>query len=342
MSSPIMSSEEQPEEITRFVEDFANHPDKSRSTAERYRTSLRKWARRCEERDIPLLNADPDQIKSFVHQINSKHSPKTANNARAALAKFYEWMGEFEGKTPVDRADIGSWKADPEKENKRDVEFWLRPHEIEELVENVPAPKLRNRLLIRLLAQTGIRPGEVGTIRVGQDPDWQRNDLKDIDKIDRKIEVHDVKSSTNSSNEFRKVFYQPSLDELLRIWITTERNAIYGASESEYLFPTRQDVTMDNQAVNRVVRDAAENAGLQDVYMQTQDGRERHTITAHVLRHSFAMNALRGRGEESSGMDVRFIQKALGHDDIETTIDKYLHEDEEALREEWHRHGPSV
>jgi integrase/recombinase XerD len=341
MSEPIIPQTEEPEEITDFVKTYGNLPDKSESTAVRYRTELRRWARHCRDEEIPLLQADENEIKEFIQGLHADLAPKTINNTKAALVEFYEMKGDFDGDTPADLADFGSWSADAKKKDDRDPKMSLEPSEVEKLVENVPAPKLRNRLLIRLMVQTGIRSGEVGTIRVGRNPDWESNDLADIDRVTREIEVLDQKSSKNNTTETREVFYQSTLDELLRIWITTERLGMYGASESEYLFPTRQDETMEHQAVNRVVRSAAESAGIQDTYMEMPDGRERHSVTAHVLRHTFANFAIEGRGE-SSGMDVHLVQKALGHEDVETTIKKYLDPSKETLRKEWMKHGPSI
>jgi integrase/recombinase XerD len=341
---PNMSPEDEPAEIQGFAKWFRTHPDKSESTAQRYRTELRKWALFCEERDIPLLDADSRDVERFFTELRDRgHSQSTVKNARAGLSQFFQREGNFGDKTPVDRADIGDWTTTSEKEQSDDSVEWLKPEQVEQLVENVPAPTFRNRLVIRLMFQTGIRPGELGTIKIGTDPDWQNNNLRYVDRINRKLKVVDKKSSNNTTTKKRKTFYQPSLDEPLRLWIETERETIHGAKESPYLFPTRQGKAMDNQAVNRVVRDAAENAGLQKTYTTTSDGRDRAAISGHVLRHSFAMNALRGRGdEEGSGMETKFVKDALGHEDIETTISEYIHDDEELLQQEWHAHGPTL
>ena len=51
-------------------------------------------------------------------------------------------------------------------------------------------------------------------------------------------------------------------------------------------------------------------------------------ITAHILRHTFATNLL------INGAGIAYIQKLLGHSDINTTIRHYAHLDDAAMIEQ--------
>jgi integron integrase len=57
----------------------------------------------------------------------------------------------------------------------------------------------------------------------------------------------------------------------------------------------------DESALNKMVRAAAHNAGLDK------------DVTCHTLRHSFATHLLQ------SGADIRTVQQQLGHNDVKTT-----------------------
>jgi len=56
-------------------------------------------------------------------------------------------------------------------------------------------------------------------------------------------------------------------------------------------------------------------------------------ITAHVLRHSFAVNCVR------EDMDTRRLQVLMGHAKIETT-ERYLQMANKDIRDAYRHHGP--
>lgn len=58
---------------------------------------------------------------------------------------------------------------------------------------------------------------------------------------------------------------------------------------------------MDESGVNRLVKRAANDAGI------------RKQVSSHTLRHSFATHLL------ESGADIRTVQEQLGHHDVKTT-----------------------
>jgi integrase/recombinase XerD len=190
-----------------------------------------------------------------------------------------------------------------EREHRKDEGIThLSPNEKEQLCEHVPAPQIRNELLIRFLWQTGLREHEVRNVR-----------LQDLDRDERIVNIYSEKVYKD-----REVGYQPSVDFLMNQWLDSGyRDRFSSASDSEYVFVSRKAEKLTEGRVNDVVKKAAENAGIQDTYDDDAAGNTRHTVTAHALRHSFAVQSLK------NGMDVRFLQELMGHADISTT-ERYL------------------
>lgn len=213
-----------------------------------------------------------------------------------------------------------AWYTDAtmKKQNLRENDgiVYLTPEEKEKLADNVPAPELRNELIIRLLYQTGLREHELRNLR-----------LDDVKRHDRKIMVW-----SDKTGDSREVAYHPTVETLLNRWIDGGyRDGLGGARNSEYLFVTGRSEKMGRGRVNTVVRKAADNAGIQEEIGTDAKGHTRYKITAHTLRHTFAVQSLK------NGMSVRFLQKLMGHADI-TTTERYLEiTDNDAIQEQRER-----
>ena len=224
------------------------------------------------------------------------------------------WVRE----TPADRASYKPKDSSTAKsrESKKDLQY-LKPEQVDAMAREVD--KLRDELIIKLLFQTGLRVSELTEIR-----------LSDVGEDERSIDVR------GKGRKNRTVYYQPSLDLLMDVWIGERRPAIFYAEESDYLFPTSHSENITKYTVAEIVRDAAESADLQEVYGTNTDGVELHSVTPHVLRHSFAMACL------SQDWDVYTLSQALGHASTEITTSTYLHDDEEEVRRAFNRRGPSL
>lgn len=297
------------------------------STARRYVSNIRDFKEWLEENypEKTIFDVDFLHIEENLEEMkNDGYTASSIDVRKAALSAFYKEALKFEeagrldvdlSENPVEDVDLSDWsdldkRSRKAQASKEDV-IYLTKEQVGELIENVPSPKLRNELIIRLLFQTGLRCGELVNTR-----------LSDIDTDSREVRVHSQKSHRN-----RVVYYQPSLDVLMNQWLNGGyRDSLVPASESPYLFPTYQSEQISEYSITRIVSTAAEGAEIQEVYGTDMNGNDRHKITAHTLRHSFAVAALKG------GMNVRTLQKALGHAKLETT-EIYLDLAEEDVKE---------
>jgi integrase/recombinase XerD len=98
-------------------------------------------------------------------------------------------------------------------------------------------------------------------------------------------------------------------------------------TDSDYLFPTNKSEHISASQINEIVKDTARNAEIQEQIAEYADGRKIHRVTAHTLRHSFAMQML------NSGVDIRKLQTLLGHDELDTTL-IYLQQSKEEAKEQ--------
>ncbi|ADQ67573.1 tyrosine-type recombinase/integrase [Halogeometricum borinquense] len=306
------------------IDTFQQHVSvkQTEGTANRYASAIRRYRDWLDERGVEFGDANQDDVESHLLDLADEDYAKgSLKIARAGIAKFYDEMYDY---NPVEDVSIGSWtavkKGSKKSQSLRDDVHYLTPDEVQQLVDNVHSPpKLRNELIIKMLFQTGMRRGELCKVK-----------LHDVNREERSIRIHADKTHSN-----RTVYYQPSLSTPLNIWIDAERNGVLTADDSPHLFPTQKAEHIKPNSVSRIVREAAEEAGIQEVMYHDKGGRPKRKITGHTLRHSFAVAALK------NGMDVRTLQKLMGHADIETT-QMYLDLADDDVKTKARQFGPSL
>lgn len=166
------------------------------------------------------------------------------------------------------------------------------------VLSRVDWDKLTARLVIEVLCLTGVRVGELVKIR-----------LPDIDHDLRQILVH------GKGNRERHVSF-PDAVTIKRLQayrqLALQR---FGAELGDTLFLNGLGRPANEQYVRRIIRNFALEADLS------------RTVTPHMLRHTAATQLL------EAGLDIRFVQRLLGHASI-TTTQIYTHVADHVLRTE--------
>jgi site-specific recombinase XerD len=175
---------------------------------------------------------------------------------------------------------------------------YLKQEELKALLE---APKrMRDRLIIKLLYETGMRVGELCALTIG-----------DVDLEAGEITIQEAKRH----EEGRKVPLVNSWTKsMLRDYIGTRKN------RKDPLFVSNKRGQLSRRQVERLISNYGARIGL--------DKDKRHP---HVLRHTHAVYALK------SGIDLRTLQQNLGHSSIEVTA-IYLTMDIDDRKEEYSKH----
>lgn len=302
--------------IDEFVEEYvvANEykdnrdSETLRENARKYSNSLRgtddrlgwfEWL--SNERGKAISEATVDDVRRFLSYLEKQGlSASTQTQARSGISLFYQHMTDCDN--PVKELE-GSWSVTTDKENETGEE---RKHpsreEIQAMIDNVPTPTLRSEIIIRLFYQTGVRRMELATMIA---------DNVDIEK--RKIRVY-----ADKTDEWREVAFRPSLRQPLRIWKEGPRTEEPGYhDENPYLFPsptTRGDNDhISGTKIADTVKEAAENAGIQQEYTTDVNGKSRHTVTPHALRHAFAVHSA------EDGVPAPVLKEILGHHSLDIT-----------------------
>jgi integrase/recombinase XerD len=354
-------------ELSEIVDEFARRrtvasSSGSDSSAERYRREIlppgdydrdvAAWAPWIsEERESSLWNADSGCVRSYLRDLSrAGYAASTIQTRRDAVSLFYkesykmvqeggyelpedllercEAAEDIDNANPaheIDLSDFGlsgnSSTATAEGLRGNDQVAYITPDEFDALDQSVPAPETQNRLAVRLLYDTGIRRSELIKLQ-----------LPDINRDERTITVPPVKSDTG-----RTVVFDGWLDALFTEWLDRGRRKAVAGSDSLYLFPSQRGVSEHISAlyVTNMVKESAESAGIQSTVAEYVDGREISKVTPHTLRHSHGVRAVQ------CDIDVRTLQKLMGHEDI-TTTERYLDLAEDDIIDRARRFTPGI
>lgn len=244
---------------------------------------------------LDLADLDAATVAAFLdHLEEDRHNSITTRNARlAAIHSLFRWaaLGHPEHAELISRV-----LAIPPKRHQRKIVTWLTDTEIEAIASACdPATWTgrRDRILIILAAQTGLRISEITSLNCA----------------DIHLGVGAHVTCTGKGRKQRITPLTSGTVTLLRSW-TTERSG----GPTDPLFPASTG--------RRLSRDAIEHRLARYVAAATTrcSTLKDKKISAHTLRHSAAMRLLH------AGIDTSVIALWLGHEQADTT-QIYLHAD---------------
>jgi site-specific recombinase XerD len=284
-----------------FTERLAKQRQASSATVRSYRNTFRLLLRFVQERTgtppqaLEWDGLGPAVIASFLdHLEDDRRNTARSRNARlAAIRSLFRFAAL---RHPEHALLIQQVLAIPQKRyDKAEVSF-LEPEEVTALLA---APDLerwegrRDRALMVLAVQTGLRLSELTGLR----------------RCDVEIGSGPHVRCFGKGRKERCVPLTPGTVAVLRAWMG-ER----GGLGHDPLFPTRAGRRLSDDALEARLAVYKEAAAKHCPSLATK------RLTPHVLRHTCAMNLLRG------GVDAAVIALWLGHAGIGST-NAYLHAD---------------
>lgn len=165
--------------------------------------------------------------------------------------------------------------------------------------------ELRDRAILETLYATGIRAGELASLKTD-----------DVDTEERLLRV-----VLGKGRKDRNVPLTHAAAEAIEAYLVQARPRIQGARRAPLLFLALRGGRMHDDTLNAVIGAWAKKAGI-----------EKH-VTCHTLRHTAATHLLKG------GADIRHIQKLLGHASLQTT-ERYTRVEVSDLKEVLRRAHP--
>jgi site-specific recombinase XerD len=255
-----------------------------------YRHDVTGWLAWCTGRDLDPLRASFLHVNAYARDLESTVdgrtgrplSPATVARRLSALSSWYGFLarlGAVAG-NPVAGADR------PQVARDHSATVGLTTDEVDRLLAAAEADTgptaVRNRAVLALLADHGLRVGEVVGLDTG-DVGYERG--------------HRSVRFVGKGGKPRRRALTPGTAAALDAYL-----AVRGAAEGP-LFVTASGGRLDRHAVFRLVRRLARTAGIA--------AWER--LSPHSLRHAFATTA------REEGVPLEDVQDAMGHADPRTT-----------------------
>ncbi len=261
-----------------------------------------------ESKDVPFASITADQIRSFLGDLSTPRAPsgvakrpvkglsnKTILNIHTALSALWTWAvaegivtqhllrqiprpkPEKRAITPFSEEDMKTLLANGERSRT-----YTRPGK--RACDHAVATALRNRTIILLLLDTGVRASELCGLAI-----------KDADLNNKRILV------LGKGNKERALPISPRTAKTLWRYLTTERK---DEPVNAPLFLGSEGDPLNRDALLKLLIRLGAKAGVQDCH-------------PHRFRHTFAVNFLRNGGNAFE------LQMALGHTTLQM-VQTYL------------------
>jgi integrase/recombinase XerD len=237
----------------------------NRDSASIQYSTIEQFQKFTQEYDIEIDEVKTYNIIDWMDELLSDgYARRTIRENVYSLSGYYEYLKRREIIDENPASDVDLEKFSDAKMNKEEKIRYISQEEYRQLLDTTH--KTRNEVLIRLIWETGMRAQEVSDLRIS-----------DINRDNRHIEFRETKNRKDQVST-RDVYYTRSFKSVLRKWLDKGgRDAYIGVDDSqeEYLLVSRQAPKMRTERISDVVRERAEEAGVQETVYTDQRGRER-------------------------------------------------------------------
>ena len=293
--------------MSRFIDNFINylHYEKNYSahTLSGYARDIIQFESYIKENTENTLFdpklVDSDQIRNWiVFLLDAGLSPSSVNRKLSSLKSFFKYLirqGEL-ADNPI-RLIVGPKTGSP-------LPYFIREKEISNLLDSDffgdDFEGIRNRLIIEMLYETGMRRSELVNIK-----------LTEVD-----FELQQIKV-TGKRNKQRLIPYAERLKDMMIVYLEKRREIVDAGNH--WFFVQKNEKPLSPAIIYNIVR-----KGLSEIPMLAKR-------SPHVLRHSFATGML------NDGAELNAVKELLGHSSLASTS-VYTHITFEELKKMYHAH----
>ena len=231
---------------------------------------------------------------------NKQDNNSSIDRKLSSLRGFYKYLAN----NNIVKTNVFSLVNGPKKAKK--LPRFFEYNELEELFNACDLSTSlgqRDRLILEMLYATGVRVGELVSIKV-----------KDMDRSSRSMLI------LGKGNKERYVTYGDYCSDILDLYLNDAYNKL-NIKNSEYLFLNNNGGELTDRGVRYILDQVIKKTSL------------KKNISPHMIRHSFATHLL------NEGADLLSVQKLLGHESIKAT-QIYTHVTTDRLKEVYFRSFP--
>lgn len=274
----------------------------SPNTVSAYLTDIGHLVTYSMECGVGIKDMQLENLENFVCTLHDMGiGPASQARIISAIHSFYRFL-QLDGHLDTDPSEL--LESPQQGERIPEVLSIQEVDRMEASIDLSRAEGQRNKAIIEVLFSCGLRVSELVNLRISMIYEKE----------------HFVRIMGKGQKE-RLVPISDTALKQLQLWYVDRNQINIKPGEEDYVFISRRGKHLTRIMVFYVIRQAAEQAGINKV------------ISPHTLRHSFATALLQG------GADLRAIQDMLGHEKIATT-EIYTHIDTTTLREQILNHHP--
>ena len=289
-------------ELDSYLDYLKYQKNYSDYTIDSYASDIMEYINYITSESLDFKKIEYSDIRFYLMYLKDekKDDNTSINRKLSSLRGFYKYMAN-EG---IVKSNVFSLVNGPKKSKK--LPRYFEYNELEELFlvpdKRTPLGQ-RDLLLLEMLYATGVRVGELISIRV-----------KDIDFSNKSILV------LGKGNKERYVTYGEYCEDALSLYLNEGYHTL-NSKNSEYLFLNNNGGVLTERGVRYI---------LDKIIKQTTINKN---ISPHMIRHSFATHLL------NEGCDLLTVQKLLGHESIKAT-QIYTHVSTDRLKEVYFQSFP--